>query len=423
VILNHDYSLNNKGYSNSSEAATAPRHRWYFYKEGFSPPLVQHAIDSCSFNKDQDTLFDPFNGGGTVTLYSALEGYKSVGFEVNPFSSFISKTKQSSIGPRSLANFLIEKDKLIAQVQKGKHSPLLRFSTFSEYSNLQKWLFNSSVLRAFEGGDSYLLSVKDKGLQNIFKLALINSAMDNCNAKRDGKCLRYRSNWESLGYDKNSFINSLNRTLDIYLEDLRNSEIKTEAVITRGDTRKLLKSNAVNFKLCITSPPYLNSFDYTDVYRPELYLGGFLKTQTDFQNLKHRTLRSHVSINATKKRNQNFGHFYKSVINSLTNQEKSWWNTKIPPMISSYFEDMHSVLTQLHLRASKDAQLWIVVANSAYSNVEVPTDLILAEIGAKCGWFLREIGVLGYLHKRGTKYSPDIKNLRESVVIFSKEKF
>ena len=25
------------------------------------------------------------------------------------------------------------------------------------------------------------------------------------------------------------------------------------------------------FKLCVTSPPYLNSFDYTDVYRPELF--------------------------------------------------------------------------------------------------------------------------------------------------------
>ena len=44
-----------------------------------------------------------------------------------------------------------------------------------------------------------------------------------------------------------------------------------------------------------------------------------------------------------------------------------------------------------------DASVWLVVSTSAYASVEVPVDLILAELSQKCGWFLREVGVLRYL--------------------------
>ena len=48
--------------------------------------------------------------------------------------------------------------------------------------------------------------------------------------------------------------------------------------------------------------------------------------------------------------------------------------------------------------------------------------MIIGELGNKVGWYLKEIGVLRYIRKRKTRYSKDINNLRESVVIFSAEK-
>jgi hypothetical protein len=76
----------------------------------------------------------------------------------------------------------------------------------------------------------------------------------------------------------------------------------------------------------------------------------------------------------------------------------------------------------LREKADSNANLWIVVSNSAYADTEIPVDLIFGDIGSKAGWFLKEIEVLKYLKKRVTKYSPNIENLRESIIKFSASK-
>jgi hypothetical protein len=71
----------------------------------------------------------------------------------------------------------------------------------------------------------------------------------------------------------------------------------------------------------------------------------------------------------------------------------------------------------------EDSSVWLVVSTSAYGGIEVPVDLILAEIAQRNGWFLREIGVLRYLRSSSQYFqTSDVGNrptgpLRESVVI------
>lgn len=422
-MVNHEFNLNNTGVSNSLQSASFPRHRWYSYKEGFSPSLVQSALNSIEFDEKSDIIFDPFNGSGTVTLFSALSGYQSIGHEVNPFSSFISNVKQTVLSKNALLGFEKEKDKLLKNIKRGKISPLATFSTFSESPEKDKWLFNKSVLHGFEGGYRHLKDIGFPDIRSVFKLALINSAMENCNAKKDGKCLRYRHKWTEKDYSKESFAESVRQSLDVYYKDITESEIKVKSQIHTGDTRKLSLQRDFNFKLCITSPPYLNSFDYTDVYRPELFLGEFLTNQDQFNSLKHRTFRSHVTFDCENKAKMSFGAVYDTAIKDINEKSSELWHSKIPLMIQCYFEDMKLLLTNLLSKAAAGAEVWIVVANSAYNGTIIPTDLIIGEIGAQAGWFLKEIGVLRYINKRGSKYSPKVKNLRESVIILSKKKF
>lgn len=99
-MLNNNFDLNNKGLSNADDTRDLPRHRWYFYKEGFSPGLVKKAIDEKGLGSG-DIILDPFNGSGTVTLTAATEGIKSLGFEVNPFTSFLSKTKTHNLSRKT----------------------------------------------------------------------------------------------------------------------------------------------------------------------------------------------------------------------------------------------------------------------------------------------------------------------------------
>ena len=44
------------------------------------------------------------------------------------------------------------------------------------------------------------------------------------------------------------------------------------------------------------SPPYLNSFDYSDVYRPELFAAGFVSANSKLRKIRKKTLCSHVQV-------------------------------------------------------------------------------------------------------------------------------
>ena len=402
--------------SNASNTPSLARHRWYYFKEGFSPSLVNHAIQDTKLRKG-DTLIDPFNGSGTVTLTAAQAGISSLGIEVNPFASFLGATKLSRTSPEVFSK---ERQGILAGVKRGATSFLENTSTFSrESSNTGRWLFNKEILRAFEGGWRKA-SRLNKTTRDLYYLALIGSAMDTCNATRDGKCLRYRKNWDTDKLREDDFLESLEKRMDIIQEDLAQSRILTPGVIKTGDVRRVLDRTNNRFRLCVTSPPYLNSFDYSDIYRPELFLGHFIKTNQELRKLRMSTVRSHVQVAWKDPSESNFGALYERTIKEIELHSEELWSKRIPFMIQAYFEDMGKVLKRLKQLALPRASLWLVVSTSAYAGIEVPVDLILADVGVKSGWYLREVAVLRYLRSSSqrSKVSGENNKLRESVIIF-----
>jgi hypothetical protein len=418
VNINHQFPLRDTDTSNTKGHIDLPRHRWYYYKEGFSPDLVSFAIKEANV-KSRDVILDPFNGSGTVTLTAAQSGYHSVGVEVNPFAHFLSKVKETNLSPKKVEK---EVDIVMSALSKANlRSPLLSFSTFSETPNKEKWLFNPDVLNGYYTALKSCQALSSKLSIGVIKLALLNAAMKNCNAVRDGKCFRYRPNWQSLNFNRKSLQVDFHQAISCILSDLGTGLIVEPSKLMNGDSRqKLITGKVDEFKLCITSPPYLNSFDYTDVYRPELFLGEFISSQEALLKLRSRTIRSHASASRSGLLNVDLGPVFNMCFKSLPKGKPSPWQRKIPVMIQAYFEDMQLVLSSLLKKGKKNAQLWLVVSNSAYNDFEVPVDLILADIGSRVGWTLCEIGVLRNIHKRGSKYSPEIVSLRESVVIFRK---
>jgi DNA modification methylase len=403
-----------KNISNAVNYHSLPRFRWYGYKEGFSPKLVESAIREVELKKS-DYILDPFNGSGTVTLTASMNNIASVGIEVNPFVAFVAKTKMENCSSKKFHDNIAN---VLFSAAKGKESMLETFSTFTEKSGREKWLFNNDVLRAFEGGWQATNNI-GLSLRKIFRLSLIGAAMDNCNAAKDGKCLKYRNNWQNKKFGKDTFIASLKERLEKNERDLENIVIPQIAAIINNDARETIKNIPGKYKLCITSPPYLNSFDYTDIYRPELFLGKFIKSAGGLRKLRFKTIRSHIEIVLPKPIKYSFGEIYSSFHRRISECETTW-SSQIPIMIQSYFEDMEGILSDLLRKAKKEGELWLVVANSIYAGIEVPVDLILAEIGTRNGWRLKKIETLRYIYRRKTNYCADIEKIRESLLVFHK---
>ena len=414
--INNEFHLRNTGVSTAVETRDLPRHRWYYYKEGFSPALVKSAIDNYELSSN-NLIIDPFNGSGTVTLTAAENEIPSVGIEINPFTSFVSKTKSLNANTEDLTDLF---EQTIDGVKKGKKSRLEKYSTFTERKNKDKWLFNLSVLRAFEGG-FHLLKNQRSNSAKLLRLALLSAAMKNSNARKDGKCLRYKSNWQAVNFSKESFLESFNAEYEIIKKDI-SKKIEVRPKIITLDSRKGISSIEQGFDLAITSPPYLNTFDYTDIYRPELFLGNFISDSEALRKLRLKTVRSHVQTKWKLPKTDDIGSLIlKDVYNEIKSKQEKLMNKNIPLMLLAYFEDMGIVFRELAKKANRNAHIWLVVSTSAYANREVPVDLILADIAVKNNWKLQEIGVLREITKRKTRHSPDIKKLRESLIILTKK--
>lgn len=410
--------------STAEASRSLPRHRWYSVKESFSPALVEAAIEHENCGPG-DLILDPFCGGGTVPLAAALRGISALGIEVNPFLAFVSKAKLSRLRSSELSKRV---PGVVARVKEGAHSALVGYSTFTKARNYERGLFNRAVLTAFEGGwratDSLPVQVR-----SLMRLALIGSAMDQCNAVRDGKALRYRPSLFDANFDADSFAREFEVRVNQIADDLAvNIPARSRPAIWSGDSRRRLSVlGRRRFKLCVTSPPYLNSFDYSDVYRPELFLGKFVRSTGELRQLRLQTIRSHVQASWKKPRSADFGSRFEACWREINDRTEILWDRRIPLMVQAYFEDMRLVLRELRRFAAPGASVWMVVSTSAYGGVEVPVDLILADIGTQVGWYVREVYLVRHLRSSGQHWksrggsgseSRRLPPLRESLVVF-----
>jgi len=379
---------------------TLPRHRWYAFKEGFSDALVREAVSHLGPKRRPLDILDPFAGSGTTLVTSCQLSHRVTGIEVNPFLAFAARAKTV----RRHATAVTMRRKL-GRIQNGarheRPSALEGQSTFSEARGLSKWLFNRSVLRGFSALDQLLLEEK---LGSPFRLALLASLMDCCNAKRDGKCLRYKKEWQRQGYNSADLFRAFRERSEIIAKDLVSAPLAETAVdIIRGDARlELKKLPARSIDLTVTSPPYLNSLDYSDVYRPELFVGGFVATNHELRRIRLRTIRSHAQV-AWTPANDIVSDLMRPILKRLG--KAKLWSNRLPDMVQSYFADMDVILAELARVARPSGEAWIVVSTSAYGGVHIPVDLILADIASTHNWRLQGIHVLRDMRAAGQHWA------------------
>jgi len=423
LVFEGPYS--NKDFFNFIKTSQEPRHRWYYFKEGFSSNVVKEAIDAKSIKNKSLKILDIFNGCGTTALTSALLGHHSVGIEINPFLEFTTRVKTNSYSLKR-QTFTDLTNKIINESKLGSFSKLEGFSTFTAHSGLDKWLFNTSIIRRYTAM-SEVIDTLPANYRNVFRFISLSSVMECCNARKDGKGLRYKKNWQAIKYSSKDLVKAFTNKANIFLDDIEQAPIDSslKPKIYLGDSRKIMLGDSLTeekFDLIVTSPPYLNSFDYSDIYRAELFLGEFVHDNEDLRKIRLNTLRSHVQVDWEKTVS------YESIMlkpySEMLEKVETFWNHRIPLMIRAYFDDMYNVLANARKRLRKNAEVWIVVSTSAYAGVHIPVDLLIADSACQSGYNLKGIHCLRHLRTSSQQYrelNAKTTPLRESLIILKKQ--
>lgn len=396
-----------------------PIQRWYRYKEGYSVKLMQQLFDEYGVKKN-DLIIDPFCGSGSTIVQAKSISANSIGFEINPFSAFLAKVKTQNYKETDSKDFTKVKQKILSLNDKIPSAKKPKLSIIDK-------LFKKDVLEYLLRLKTAILNIKNNKVKDLFFLAWLAILEESSNYRKAGNGLKIRKGKtllsRNLTHAKSLFekrLNEIEADLSIAAELSLKSPEPQILEHTSLEMDKFVKPNSV--KGVIFSPPYANCFDYTEIYKVELWLGGFVNNYGDLKNLRNRGVRSH--LNGYNGDSSNKALSVKELELLIATLEKTrLWDKRIPSMIKGYFSDMFTSLDQIYNALKPGGFCSIIVSNSAYSGVVVPTDLLLTRYAEKIGFNPLRIEVARFIITSSQQYKKTEqhkKYLRESIVHLQK---
>ena len=345
-----------------------PVHRWFYYKEGFSRDLVAMLLESFK----PSTVLDPFVGSGTTPLTAKEMGIDAAGTDVLPIALLASRVKTYDYN-------IDETKEAIRWAMKLKPQP---YSIENIKDPLVRRVFLPKTLGKILWLKEKISEIENRKIRDLLTLALINASMKSSFAFKDGAIVKIVK--RPLPPIENTF----RRELKKFLVDLDvHPSGKAKTVIIEADARNLPFYDE-SFDAIVTSPPYMNKIEYTQVYRIEESLF--------FPGRKPKTLRSFVGLRPL---------------------ERGYLHT-----LDLYKEDLRMSIEEMYRVLKKGGNVAIIIAGSYIKETGTifEADIETAKIAEETGFTVKKIVVARKIWAT-IKRSKKVGQVRESIVLLKKE--
>lgn len=371
---------------NFSSNESVPYHQWFKYREGFSGKLITELI-SMSGALPGECIVDPFCGSGTTNVVAILNGYNTLGLDVNPMSAFIADAKVSHYSQADLEQATLY---LNALKTYTTHTYKTSYDDIKKYYNIHNF---NELIRI----KSFIDTLTASKAKNILYVAFDSIVMECSDRKRDGNGLK---KYTSKVVDVADYYAE---KVNLIIQDIKNISpasclsghgIYDTAYNLHTVYTKHFKSQPAG--AIIFSPPYANSFDYFESYKLELVFGDYANGMNEINGLRKKAIRSFIGGISQETCDHYVDLIALEIENAIPAKEaetgkRDVRTRKVPNMIRGYFSDMHEVIRQCSLILDSGKKTYIVVDQSAYCGKIVPTDLLLAYFGEQEGFSVGRI--------------------------------
>ena len=365
-----------------------PFQRWRRFKEAFAPEIVARALSETPGAVRH--IADPFGGSGTTAVAAQFLGIRPTTIEVNPFLADLIEAKIATLDFETAATAF---GRVVERVARGCTLSRPFFPgappTFVEPGRDGRYIFSRAVARRILAYRTAIGSVHDEACKRLFRVVLASTTIPASNVVVSGKGRRYRQGWHAREPDPRVVDELFRKGVLEALHDLRRfaSRRCRDYTLLRGDAR-ILAAKIGPHDLAVFSPPYPNSFDYTDIYNVELWALGYLDGSEGNTRLRHATMRSHVQVLRDFDDHGVRSPALTSTIDALRQVRGQLWNRHIPEMIGAYAADLVVVMGQLQRGLRPRGRAYVVVGDSRYAGVDVPVAKMLTEITKPLGYRL-----------------------------------
>lgn len=394
---------------------------WYRYIQDFTGAFAEGWIGK-TFEKG-DLIWDPFMGSGTTLLACKHLGLRSTGYDVSPFMVDVVRAKIDwSISPEAVLDALGRVEHLLDRTEPDSEE----LTTWDEFENLaagstqfegdkklRKWI-SPHVVERLVRLTTAVDAIEDAKVRSFLRLGVAGILVPCSNmALRPNIC--YRAKPVVDFPVKKEFGTRVRRMIDDLRELDSRNKISTTAQL--GDARSVGPSKADGI---FTSPPYPNDMEYVHQTRLELALLSYVSDRKELTILKKSMISSSVKLVYRENEWQkNLGLEVEAVSEVYgklkeTLEGKNWgWNAA--DMAAQYFGGMRSVMRNWNQRLRPGAIAAVVVGDSAFNGIKLPTDTILGSCSEAEGFDIEDIDVF-----RTRWNSKHTEALRESVLVLRK---
>jgi DNA modification methylase len=411
----------------------APIHTWFKYPAGFSYKLVETLIEEHKLGTDS-WLLDPFVGCGTTSVVAKQYNVNSIGIEAHPFVHWVAQVK--CFWEHDMEQLRRDINRLLTHLHCIPPFPgpeaLVDFPELVHkcYSDKNLWIlkFIRDSIEVFAGTNEE---------RDFFRLALTATLRI---ASKAGTGWPYIA--PSKYHEKNErpALEAFSQTVQEMYQDLATvlanyqpAPIQTQLLLM--DTRQPYPLEPESVDLAVTSPPYLNNYDYADRTRLEMYFFGWVKSWQDITT----QVRDKLIIAATTQiRRTDFEdnllnrdlcdlepRLYKELTDKICQLSKERLHKggkkSYDLMVAGYFNGLLQVLKQVYRVLKPYASFVLVLGDSAPYGVYIPTEEYLGRLAMALGF--RNYHVQN-LRERGGKWKHNTQRhkvmLKEGLLLLQK---
>lgn len=414
----------------------APIHSWFQYPAGYSYKFVESMLDRFNI-KNGDWVYDPFSGTGTTLLSARQQGINSYGVEAHAFVHWVAQVKLAYDYDLSM---------LYQQIESLLTRCAVRIEHQSHTSSVEG-VFPDLIYKCYHPQDLQVLYLLrefvntesiEPALRNLCKLALTNTLRL---AAAAGTGWPYVSPRKNTGDKppKNAFV-IFQRILRKMYTDLKKVLPNLAGGITtqniHGDSRQRQNLADEQIGIVITSPPYLNNYDYADRTRLEVYFWGIARTWKDITEAYRNNLMVAATTQITRSQYQvetaltreidaiapNVYKTVQSAVLRLAEERTQKGGKKDYDLMTAlYFNDILRVMWETYRVLRAGGHFCLVLGDSAPYGIHIATDELIGQLGLGIGFQHFDYHIL---RQRGGKWkaNPQRHNvpLREGIVILTK---
>jgi DNA modification methylase len=382
-----------------------PLHRWVPWIAGFSSQFVEDCFNTFIRQrrwKSSPCILDPFAGVGTTLVEALLNGFNTIGFEINPYATLACKVKLNAarFDAATLEDYCGEYRRMVAK--KERPITTSRPEAFRTRTPFFSRTVEKQVLTFFD----FVNFLPDMEIADLFRVAF-GSVMVSFSNYTYEPSLGSRPGAGKPLVDSADVHSAILGKLQQMIIDIRWVKERLSSFNSGAtgqvhnlnflEAAELVPENFVD--LVVTSPPYMNNYHYVRNTRPQLFWLSLVSSPKDLRSLEEanfgkywQTVRDSepvglmfdnpdlanilVRLRETRKENGAYGG-------------PGWAN-----YLTTYFNDCFRFLAVLKQVLRRRGAAVVVIGNSIIQGHEIKTDVVLAEIASQIGLELKGVQLI-----------------------------